>query len=127
MIVSAASRMLRAISLGVLCRLGALDQGNHAVQETLARVGGNPHDQPVRQRPRTARHSRAIPAGFADHRGTLPGDRTFVDAGNALDDLTVAGDDLARLDQHHVAPAPLRGGDRLHVRVAPRPSQLPRS
>ena len=39
MIVSPASRMLRAISFGVFCRLGPLDQGDHPVEERLARLG----------------------------------------------------------------------------------------
>ena len=38
MIVRPASRMLRAISFGVFWRLGALDQGDHAVEERLARL-----------------------------------------------------------------------------------------
>jgi len=36
MIVSAASRMFSAISFGVFCRLAALDQGDHPVDERLA-------------------------------------------------------------------------------------------
>ena len=45
--VSAASRMLRAISLGVFWRLAPFDHGDHAVEEGLAGVGGDADDQPV--------------------------------------------------------------------------------
>ena len=38
MIVSPASRMFSAISFGVFWRLGALDEGDHAVEEGLARL-----------------------------------------------------------------------------------------
>ena len=39
--------------------------------------------------------ARAVAAGLADHRRRLAGDRRLVDAGDALDDVAVARDELA--------------------------------
>ena len=47
----------------------------------------------------------AVAAGLADDRRGFAGDGRFVDRGEALDDVAVAGDDVAGLDQHHVADA----------------------
>ena len=87
---------------------GALDERDHAVEERLARIGGDPHDDPVRQHLRAAGHRRAIAAGLADHRRGLAGDRRFVDAGDAFDDLAVARNHLPGLDANDVAGAQAR-------------------
>ena len=79
----------------------ALDEGDHPVDEGLARSGGDPHDDLVRQHPGAAGDRRPVAARLADHRGRLAGDRRLVDAGDALDHLTVARDHLAR---DHDAP-----------------------
>ena len=90
--VSPASRMLRAISLGVFCRLGPLDQGDHAVDEALARLGGDPHDDAVGQHPGAAGDRRAVAARLADDRRRFAGDGRLVHRGDALDDVAVTGD-----------------------------------
>ena len=107
-IVRPASRMPRAISFGVLRRVGALDERDHPVQEGLARLLGDLDDDAVRQHAGAAGHGAAVAAGLADHRGGLAGDRRLVDRGDALDHGAVAGDDLAGLDHDDVAAAQVR-------------------
>ena len=118
MIVSADSRIVRAISLGVFWRLGPFDQLDHAIQETLARVGGNADLDPVRQDPGPAGHRAPVAAGFPDHRRRLARDGRFVHRGRTLDDLTVGGDDLAGGDHHDVPFPHLIRRDVLRARSA---------
>ena len=80
MIVSPASRMLSAISFGRLLTLGALDEGDHPVEERLARPGGDADDDLVGEHPGAAGDRRAVAAGLADDRRRLAGDRRLVDA-----------------------------------------------
>ena len=87
---------------------GALDQGDHPVDEGLPRLAGDPDDDPVRQHRRPAGDGRAVAAGLADDRRGLPGDRRLVDAGDAVDDVAVARDDLAG-DDHHLGAGLERG------------------
>ena len=47
----------------------------------------------------------AVAAGLADDRSRLAGDGGLVDAGDPLDDVAVAGDDLAGHDDDPVAEA----------------------
>ena len=103
MIVSPASRIDRAISFGRLLPVGALDEGDHAVEERLAGLGRDPHDDLVAQHPGAAGDRRTVAAGLADHRRRFAGDRRLVDRGDALDDVAVAGDDLAGDDDAQVA------------------------
>ena len=86
-----------------LLPLRALDQGDHAVEEGRARLGGDAHLDPVGEHLRAAGDRRAVAAAFADDRRGLAGDRRFVDRGDALDDLAVGRDEVAGLDQHDVA------------------------
>ena len=109
MIVSAASRMFSAISFGVFCRLAPstraiirsmkLSPGFWVIRTTIR--SDSTFVPPVTARP--------VAAGLADDRGGLAGDRRLVDAGDALDDVAVAGDDLAGLDHHEVALPQLGG------------------
>jgi hypothetical protein len=102
--------MLRAISLGVFWR-GALDQGDHPVDEALS-----PGFWVIRttMRSESTRGAtgdrRPVTTGLTDHRGRLAGDGRLVDGGDALDDLAVAGDDLASLDNDTVADAEVLTG-----------------
>ena len=86
-----------------LLPLRALDQGDHPVEERLAGVRGDAHDDPVGDDLGAAGDRRAVAAALADDRRRLAGDRRLVDGGDALDHLAVARDDLAGLDQHEVA------------------------
>ena len=83
--------------------LGALDERDHAVEERLARLLGDLDHEPVGEQTRAAGDGRAVAAGLADHRRGLARDRGLVDRADALDDLAVGGDDLARLDDDDVA------------------------
>ena len=86
-----------------LAPLGALDERDHAVEERLARLLRDLDHEPVGEQPRAAGDGRAVAAGLADHRRRLAGDRRLVDRADALDDLAVGRDDLARLDDDDVA------------------------
>ena len=66
--MSPESRIVSAISFGVFCRDGAFDQRDHPVEERLARVGGDPDDEPVREHLGAAGDRRAVAARLADHR-----------------------------------------------------------
>ena len=90
--VSAARRMVSAISFGRLLAIGPLHQGDHAVQEGLAGLGRDLDHDAVGEDGRPAGDRRAISAGLADDRGGLPGDGRFVHRGHAFDDLAVRGD-----------------------------------
>ena len=89
---------------------GALDEGDHAVDERLTGLLGDLDDDAVREHARAARDRAAVAAGLADDGRGLAGDGRLVDGGDALDHGAVAGDDLAGLDHHDVAAAQLRGG-----------------
>jgi hypothetical protein len=86
-----------------LLPLGPLDQGDHPVDERLARLGGDLDHDPVRQHRGAAGHRGPVAAGLADDRCGLAGDGRLVHRRDALDHVPVAGDDLAGLDHHEVA------------------------
>ena len=88
--------------VGRLLPAGPLDQGDHPVEERLARPGGDPHDDLVGQHPGAAGDRRAVAARLADDRRRLAGDGRLVDRGDALDDLAVGRDHLAGRDDHDV-------------------------
>ena len=94
--------------VGRLLALRALDQRDHAVEEGLARIGGDAHLDPVGDDRGAAGDGAAIAAALANDRRRFAGDRGLVDRGDALDHFAVAGNDVAGLDQHHVAAAQLR-------------------
>ena len=111
-----ASRMLSAISFGVFWRAAP---STSAIMRSrndspgLALMRTTSWSESTRVPPVTAR---AIAAALADHRRGLAGDGRLVDARDALDHVAVAGDQLAGLDDHHVALAQRRGRDRLDRR-----------
>ena len=97
--------------VGGLLPGGALDEGDHPVQEGLPGLGRDPDDDPVREHPGAAGDGRPVAAGLADHRCGLAGDRRLVDAGDALHDVAVAGDHVAGLaDDPVVRPSGRRAG-----------------
>ena len=57
-----------------------------------------------------AGHGAAVAAGLADDRRALAGDDRFVDRRDALDDLAVAGDDVAGFADDDVAGPQRRRG-----------------
>src|SRR6266542_3656518 len=84
--------------------LRPLDQPDHAVDERLTGLGGDPYLDPVGEHLRAAGHGGAVPSRFPDDRGGLTGDGRFVHRGDAFDDLPVPRDELAGLD-HDQSPA----------------------
>ncbi len=106
--------------VGSLLPLGSLDEADHPVEEAVAGVGGDPHDEPVGEQPRATGHGVAVAAALADHWRALTRDGALVHACHALDHFAVAGHEIARLDQHVVASPQARRGHGLHRRVAPR-------
>ena len=101
-----------------LLAIGALDERDHAVEEGLAGIGRDAHHDPIGEHARAAGHGGAVAAALADDGGRLAGDRGLVHGGDALDDVAVAGDQVAGLDQHEIALAQLRCGDQLGGRGA---------
>ena len=97
--------------VGCLLPAGALDQSDHPVDEALARVGGDLDDDAVGEHLGPAGDRAAVAARLPDDRGRLAGDRRLVDAGHALDDVTVAGDGLACDDHDPVPDLQLRRRD----------------
>ena len=89
----------------------ALDQRDHAVDERLARPRRDLHDDAVGQHGGAAGDRAAVAARLADDRRRLAGDRRLVDGRDALDDVAVARDRLARLDDHEVADGQLGAAD----------------
>ena len=79
-----------------LLTAGAFDEGDHPVDERLARLRGDAHHDPVGEHARAAGDGAAVAAGLADDRGGLAGDRRLVDGRDAPDDVAVTGDQLAR-------------------------------
>ena len=116
--VSAASRMSRAISFGVFCRLAPFDQRDHAVEERFAWIRGDLDDEPVGQHLRAAGDRAAVAAALTDHRRALTGDRRLVHRCDAFDDCPVGRDEIAGLDEHVLPFAETRSRDRARHRAA---------
>ena len=109
--------------VGGLLPLGSLDEANHPVEEAVARVGGDAHDEPVGEQPRAAGHRVAVAAAFADHRRALARDRALVHARHPFDHFAVTRHEITRLDEHVVAGPQARRGHRLDGGVPPRARQ----
>ena len=107
-----ASRMSRAISLGVFCRLAPSTMAIMRSRNVSPGLAVIAHDQPVGQHARAAGDAAAVAAAFADHRGAFAGDGAFVDRGDAFDDFAVGRNVVAGLDEHHVALAQVGGRGR---------------
>ena len=102
--VSPASRMLRAISLGVFWRSAP---STRAIMRSMKLSPGLVvilHHDAVGQHPGAAGDRRAVAARLADDRGRLAGDGRLVDRGDALDDVAVAGDQLAGVARRTASP-----------------------
>ncbi len=96
--------MFSAISFGVFCRLAPFDEGDHPVDEALARLLRDPDDDAIGEHDGATGHRGTVTSGFPDHRRGFTRDGGFVHGGNALYDIAVAGGDgLAGFDHHVVA------------------------
>ena len=110
MIVRPASRMLSAISFGVFWRSAPSTRLDHAVEEGLAWIGRDSHDDLVGENARAAGDGRAVAAGFANHGRGFTGDGGLVDRGDTFDDFAVAWNEFARDNLDAVVDAQLRAG-----------------
>ena len=89
--------------VGGLLPVGPFHQGDHAVEEGVAALGGDAHHDAVGEDLGPAGDGRAVTARLADDRGRLAGDGRLVDRGDALDDLAVGGDEVVGLADDQVA------------------------
>ena len=97
--------------VGRLLAARALDEGDHAVDERLARLRGDAHDDAVGEHARAAGDGAAVAARLADDGRGLAGDGRLVDGRDAPDDVAVAGDQLAGGDDDDVAERQVGRGD----------------
>ncbi len=88
-----------------LLAVRAFHQGDHPVQEAVARLGGDAHDDLVGEHLGAADHATAVGTRFAQHGGRFAGHRRFVDGGQALHDLAIGRDQFPGTDDHMVARA----------------------
>ena len=105
----------------------ALDQRDHAVDERMARLGCDSHDDAVREDASPAGHRAAVASAFPDDGGRFAGDGRFIDAGDSFDDFAIAGNDVARFANHQIANLQLRGGNSFLPVAAQSPSEGMRS
>ena len=117
------SRIVSAISFGRLLAHGAFDQRDHPVEEAPARLGGDPHHDPVGEHLGAAGDRRAIAARLADDRGRFAGDGRLVHRRHALDHLAVGRDQVAGLDEDEIAGPELGRAHQGEVLAAVRPRQ----
>ncbi len=82
----------------------SLYQCDHAIEKGLAWTGGDTYHDAIGKYFRAAGDGRTVTTTLANHRCRLASDRRFVNRRDAFDDLAVSGDDLAGLDDDHIAP-----------------------
>ncbi len=97
--------------VGGFLTLRAFHQRDHAIEEGLARVGGDLHLDPVRDDGGAAGDRAAIAAALANDRRRFSGDGGLVHGRNAFNHLAVARDDFAGANQHYIAAAQFGGGN----------------
>ena len=120
MIVMPASRMLSAISFGVFCRTAPSTSAimrSRKVEPCAAVIRTLSQSEVTRVPPVTAERSPPLSRMTG---ADSPVIAEFVDRGDALDDLAVARDEIAGLDQHEVAVLQRRGADQLELRGSAR-------
>ena len=77
-----------------LLPIGSLDEGDHPIDEAVARHRRDPDHDLIRQHPGATGHRAAVASRFTDDRRRLAGDGRLVDGRDPLDDIAVARDDL---------------------------------
>ncbi len=110
--------------IGGFLPLGAFHQGDHPIQGRLAWIGGDLHQQPIRDHPGIAGYGRTVATGLTNHWRRLTGNRCLVDRRDTFDYLAVTGNLLAALNPHDVTTAQAAGG---HRGVVPRTGLLART
>ena len=118
MMVSPASRIVRAISFGVFCRLAPSTRAIMRSRKVSPGLDVMRTDDLVREHPGPARDRGAVAAALADDRCRLARDGGLVDRGDALDHVAVAGDHLP--GGHHAEVAELQLRSRASPRVGRR-------
>jgi hypothetical protein len=108
--VNAESKMVSAISFGVFWRLAPFDQTDHPVNEGVAPLCRDVHHDAVRQHLGATGHRRAVASRLTDDGRRFTGDGRFVDRRDALDDVAVGRDDVARLADDRVPLGQQRRG-----------------
>ena len=101
----------------------AFDQRDHAIEKRFAGTRRDAHDDAVGQHFSAAGDRRTIAAAFANDRSRFAGDRRFIDRGDALDHVAVAGNNFAGFDDDGIAFAQSRRG---HCFFAVAVEQAPR-
>ena len=100
----------------------SLDHGDHAIEEGVAGIDGDPHDDPIRQDPCAAGDRGKIASRFTDDGGRLSRDGALVDRRHPFGHFAVHGNDFSRLDEYQIALAQisarhLGGGTRRKGRI----------
>ena len=112
-IVRTANRMVSAISFGRLLSVRALDQGDHPIDERLTPLGGDAHDDAVREDLRAPGDRGTVATGLANDGRGLAGDGGLVDRRDAFDDLAVGRNHVVGLADDQVALGEQRRRDEL--------------
>ena len=116
--VSPASRILSAISLGVFCRSAPSTSAIMRSRKVSPGFDVIFDLDLIGEHARAAGDGRTIAARLANDGSRFAGDRRLVDRGDAFDDLAVGRDQLAGGHEHHIARTQLRARYLLDLAVA---------
>ena len=101
---------------GIQCNLvgrllpgSAFHQGDHPIQEAVARIGCYLNFQPIGYHGRSPCDGAEVTAGFPHHRRGLSGNGRLIHRRNALDDFPVTGNDFSGIHHYHVTLAQFAG------------------
>ncbi len=89
--------------VGSLLTFRTLHQGDHAIQERLARIGCDFDADMVGQDLGAAGHRAAVAARFANYGGAFSGNHGLIHSRDAVNHFAVAWDQSARVTNHDVA------------------------
>ena len=104
--------------VGGLLAGGALDHGDHLIQEALARLAGDFHHNPIGKHGGAASDGRTVAASLANHGCRLAGDGRLINRGGTLDDIAVSRNLLAGAHDHQIPARELgTGNDREAVLI----------
>jgi hypothetical protein len=95
--------------IGRLLARRALDEADHVIEESFARIRRDADEEVVGKHARTARDGAPVTARLPDDRRGFSGDRGFIHRRRPLDNLAVAGNELAGHDDDQIALAQHRG------------------
>ena len=107
-----------------LLTAGALDQADHAIKETVARIGAHLDHDLVGQHGSAADDARAVCAGLAQYWRRFTGDGRFVDTGKPLYHLAVGRDRFAGRYAYAITLAQLRGRHVFFLTILAQPPRL---